>query len=103
WLIWPWEESQRVIERWVDWTHGTPDEVTSMARVMQLPDIPDVPEIVRGRQIVVFSAAFVGGKEDGDALLAPMRELGPEIDTFDVMPALGLSYLHGDPENPVPA
>src|SRR3954449_11366327 len=83
WLIWPWEDSQRVIERWVDWTRTAPDEVTSMARIMQLPPIPDVPEMLRGRQIVVVSAAFLGSKVEGESLLAPMRELGPEIDTFD--------------------
>jgi FAD/FMN-containing dehydrogenase len=102
WLIWPWEDSQRVIERWVEWTRTTPDEVTSMARIMQLPPIPDVPEMLRGRQIVVISAAYLGSKHEGDWLLGPLRELGPEIDTFETIEPLGLSYLHGDPETPVP-
>jgi FAD/FMN-containing dehydrogenase len=102
WLIWPWEDSQRVLERWVDWTRTAPDDVTSMARIMQLPPIPDVPEMLRGRQIVVVSAAYLGDKEDGDWLLGPMRELRPEIDTFATMEPVGLSYLHGDPETPVP-
>jgi hypothetical protein len=73
-----------------------------MARIMQLPPIPDVPEMLRGRQIVVISAAYLGGKDEGDWLLGPLRELGPEIDTFETMEPLGLSYLHGDPETPVP-
>jgi FAD/FMN-containing dehydrogenase len=102
WLIWPWEQSHEVMSRWVEWTRETPDEVTSMARIMQLPPIPDVPEMLRGRQIVVVSAAFLGSQEDGAKLLAPLRELRPEIDTFATMEPLGLSYLHGDPETPVP-
>ena len=102
WLIWPWQHSQAVIERWVEWTRTAPDEVTSMARIMQLPEIPDVPEMLRGRQIVVVSAAYLGSKEEGDRLLQPLRDLGPEIDTFEMMEPLGLSYLHGDPETPVP-
>src|SRR3954449_8267246 len=102
WLIWPWEHSHDVISRWVDWTRETPDEVNSMARIMQLPDIPDVPEMLRGRQIVVVSAAYIGSEEDGSKLLSPLRELRPEIDTFTTMEPLGLSYLHGDPETPVP-
>jgi FAD/FMN-containing dehydrogenase len=102
WLIWPWEDSQRVLERWVDWTRTAPDEITSMTRIMQLPPIPEVPEMLRGRQIVVVSAAYLGSKEDGEWLLGPMRELGPEIDTFATMEPVGLSYLHGDPETPVP-
>src|SRR4051812_30904318 len=102
WLIWPWEQSHDVISRWVEWTRETPDEVTSMARIMQLPPIPDVPEMLRGRQIVVVSAAYIGSEEDGSKLLSPLRDLKPEIDTFTTMEPLGLSYLHGDPETPVP-
>jgi FAD/FMN-containing dehydrogenase len=102
WLIWPWEQSHEVLSRWAEWTRTTPDEITSMARIMQLPPIPDVPEMLRGRQIVVVSAAVLGTREDGEWLLGPMRDLKPEIDTFAEMEPLGLSYLHGDPETPVP-
>src|SRR4051812_4270811 len=103
WLVWPWEQSHEVISRGVEWPRTTPDEVPSMARIMQLPPFPDIPEIVRGRQIVVVSAAIIGSREDGEWLLGPMRDLKPEIDTFAEMPLAGLSHLHGDPEQPVPA
>jgi FAD/FMN-containing dehydrogenase len=79
-----------------------PDEVTSVGRLLQLPPIPDVPEPLRGKSLAVVEAAFMGSKEDGRALLAPLRELGPAIDTFSVLPAAGLSRLHQDPEHPVP-
>jgi hypothetical protein len=102
WLAWPWEQSHEVISRWVEWTRTTPDEVTSMARILQLPPFPDIPEIVRGRQLVAVSAAILGSREDGEWLLGPMRDLKPEIDTFAEMPIAGLSHLHGDPEHPVP-
>jgi FAD/FMN-containing dehydrogenase len=102
WLIWPWEQSHEVISRWVEWTRTTPDEVTSMARILQLPPFPDIPEIVRGRQLVVVSAAVLGTREDSEWLLGPMRDLKPEIDTFAELPLAGLSHLHGDPEHPVP-
>jgi FAD/FMN-containing dehydrogenase len=103
WLVWPWEHSHEVLSRWAEWTRTTPDEVTSMARIMQLPPMPDIPEIVRGRQLVVVSAAVLGTREDGEWLLGPLRDLKPEIDTFAEMEPAGLSHLHGDPENPVPA
>jgi FAD/FMN-containing dehydrogenase len=101
-MAWPWEQSQAVIERWAEWTRTAPDEVTSMARMMQLPPLEAVPEMLRGRQLVVISAAYLGDQESGERLLAPIRELGPEIDMFGPMPPVGLSYLHGDPEEPVP-
>ena len=43
WLVWPWERSREVIEAWAEWTRTTPDEVTSMARILQLPPIDEVP------------------------------------------------------------
>ena len=102
WLVWPWERSREVIGAWAEWTKTAPDEVTSMARILQLPPIDEIPEFLRGRQIVVISAAFVGSQADGERLLEPLRALEPEMDTFAMMPPLGLSYLHGDPETPVP-
>jgi hypothetical protein len=35
-------------------------------------------------------------------VLAPLRALAPEMDTFADMPPAGLVRLHGDPEEPVP-
>src|SRR3954463_11993675 len=38
WLIWPWGKSHGGISPWGGWTRETPDEVTSTARIMQLPE-----------------------------------------------------------------
>jgi hypothetical protein len=35
-------------------------------------------------------------------VLAPLRTLGPEIDTFAMVPPAGLSELHMDPPDPLP-
>ena len=40
--------------------------------------------------------------DEADELLAPLRALGPAIDTFDTIPITGLSQLHMDPHGPVP-
>ena len=101
-MMWPWEQAEGVLKRWRDWTSNLPDEVTSMARLFQFPPIPDVPEMVRGRQMVVITAAYVGDAETGALMMEPLSELEPEIDTFGPMPLSGLSYLHMDPEEPLP-
>ena len=44
----------------------------------------------------------MGNEADGAELLRPLRELGAEIDTFAMMPPVGISELHMDPPNPVP-
>ncbi len=60
-----------------------PDEVTSVGRMIQFPPLPEIPELpprqARSRSI---EAAFIGSEEQAAELLAPLRELGPEMDTF---------------------
>jgi FAD/FMN-containing dehydrogenase len=102
WLIFPIERTSEVLHAWRDWTQTVPDTVTSVGRILRLPPFEDIPEPLRGRQLVVIEAAYQGTQEEGDALIAPLRELGPEMDTFAVMPASGLVRLHQDPEDPVP-
>src|SRR4029077_17991871 len=37
-----------------------------------------------------------------DALLAPLRELGPALDTVAMVPPVGLAEMHMDPPDPLP-
>jgi len=99
-MLWPVEDAARVYKAWRDWTETAPDEVTSMARMIQFPPLPEVPEPLQGRHMMVISAAFIGSGEAGAALLQPLRELEPEMDMFGPMPVEGLMRLHGDPEEP---
>jgi hypothetical protein len=76
--------------------------MTSIGRILQLPPLPEIPEALRGAQIVVIEAAFIGSEEDGAELLRPLRELGPVGDTFAAAPPSVLHELHQDPPDPVP-
>jgi hypothetical protein len=51
---------------------------------------------------VLVEAAYCGREADGAALLQPVRELGPEMDTLETIPVDGLGELHMDPPQPVP-
>ena len=102
WLVWPAERAEEVLGAWAEWTREAPEEVTSVGRVLPIPPIPEMPEPLRGRQLVVVEAAYLGGESRGRELLAPLRELGPEIDTFGMIPARALTELHRDPPGPVP-
>jgi berberine-like enzyme len=77
-------------------------ECHSIGRMLQLPDAPFLPEHVRGRSFVLVEAAFIGSESDGLALLEPLRELGPEIDTVAMMPTSDLSLVNMDPDFPLP-
>jgi hypothetical protein len=102
-LVWPWERSAEVIDVWRTWTATAPDEITTSMRILQVPPLPDIPEPLRGRQIVVIDGAYVGDEAGGSEVLQALRELGPEMDTFEMIPTAGLLALHMDPPEPVPA
>ena len=100
-VAWPWERSADVLHAWRERLPPLPDEMGTWARILQVPPLPDVPEPVRGRQLVVVEAAYLGGEEAGRELLRPLRELAPELDTFAVVPPTALGHLHtGTPRIP---
>ncbi len=102
-LVFPAEVGAEAVRRYRDWAIGLGDEVTSIVRFITPPPIPDVPEPIRGKRLLTIDAACIGAREQGEAIVAPLREIGETImDTFAWMPAAGLSRIHMDPENPVP-
>ena len=102
-LVFPAEVGADAVRTYRDWAANLPDEVTSVVRFITPPPIPDVPEPIRGRPLLTIDAACIGGQAEGEAAIAPLREIGETImDTFAWMPAAGLCRIHMDPENPVP-
>ncbi|HEU5362557.1 MAG TPA: FAD-binding oxidoreductase [Gaiellaceae bacterium] len=102
-LWFPVERAAEVLRAWRDWTETVPEEVTSIGRILQFPPIPEIPEPMRGNSFAVVQAIYCG--DDGaemDALLEPLRALGPAMDTFRPMSMVELSHLHMDPDHPVP-
>ena len=102
-LVWDIADAAPVLRTWAQWAPEAPDEVTTSFRVLRLPLLPDIPEVVRGRNVVMIDGAVLGSDEEGRQLIAPLRDLGPEIDTFDRTPVQALARLHMDPEGPTPA
>ncbi len=97
------ERAGEVLQAWREWTQQElPDTISSVGRVMNFPPFPEVPEPLRGRSFTVLETIYIGDEAEGAKLIAPLRELGPEIDTVGMVPASALSHLHMDPEHPVP-
>jgi hypothetical protein len=101
-IFFPFERAAEILQAWRAWVDSTPDELTSIGRLLQFPPAPQVPEPVRGKSFVVVEAAFSGSEEDGARLVQPLRELGPVLDTFATIPVEELRFLHMDPPGPVP-
>jgi FAD/FMN-containing dehydrogenase len=101
-LFFPWERSEEVLHAWNAWRTTVPEELTSVGRILQFPPLPELPEELRGQQFAVVEAAYMGSAAAGAELLAPLRELGPAMDTFAPVPPVGLAELHMDPRDPLP-
>jgi len=102
-LFWPQERAAEILQTWQVWTTGVPDSVTSVGRLLNMPARPEVPAGLRGRSFLVVEAACLATQAEGIELLRPLRERGPEIDTFTMMPPTMLGSLHMDPVDPTPA
>lgn len=102
-LLFPAEVGAAGVRAYRDWAADVPEEVSSVVRFLTPPPIPDVPEPLRGTPLLTIDAACIGSPAEGEATIAPLREIGePIMDTFAWMPTAGLSRIHMDPENPVP-
>ena len=102
-LLFPPDVTEAGLRRYRDWTAEAPEEVGSQVRMLNLPPIPDIPEEIRGQKWLAITACCIGGKEEGEKLVAPLREIGePVMDAFDQIPSPALTRIAMDPEPPVP-
>jgi FAD/FMN-containing dehydrogenase len=101
-LFFPWERSGEVLHAWHEWTADVPDSITSVGRILQFPPFPEIPEPLRGNQFVLVEAVCLDGEAAAAELLAPLRALGPVMDTFATVPPAGIAELHMDPRDPIP-
>jgi UDP-N-acetylenolpyruvoylglucosamine reductase len=102
-ILWfPVDRAAEILKAWRAWTEDLPEEMSSVGRILQFPPIPEIPEPVRGRSFVVVQAIWLGEREEGERLLAPLRALGPVMDTVAPTPIEELWRMHMDPEGPAP-
>lgn len=101
-LFFPIQRAAEVLHAWREWTATAPDDVTSMIHILRVPPLPELPEPLRGRTFAMFEAAYLGDAGTGAELIQPLRRLGPEMDTFAMIPPPALGQLNMDPSQPVP-
>ncbi len=102
-LIFPGDSAPQVLHAYREWITAVPQEMSSSAALMRLPDMPMIPEPLRGRFIVALRICFVGRAEDGTQLVEPLRALGERImDSVGPMPYSQSWAIHMDPQDPLP-
>jgi len=101
-LFFPLERAGELLRAHSEWTKTVGDAATSCIRLLRLPPLPELPEFLSGKSLVVIDGAIDAPADEAAAILAPLRALGPTIDTFAEMPTAGLGMIHMDPPTPVP-
>jgi len=102
-LLWDLGRAPEVAHAWAAWTATVPESVTTSLRLMRFPPLPELPPFLSGRELVVVDGAVLEDDARASELLAPLRALAPELDTFARIPAGQLLAVHMDPPAPTPS
>jgi FAD/FMN-containing dehydrogenase len=70
-----------------EWAPDEPDESNTAVLAMTVPPLPSFPEAVRGRRVLMLRAVYLGGAEEAERALAPLRQAAgePLLDGFREM------------------
>ena len=102
-IIYPGADAPAILAAFRHWLPTLPDDASPSISLLRLPDMEFVPAPLRGQFVVHLRFAFLGNREDGDALLAPMRAVStPLMDTAGPMSYLDVDQIHMDPADPLP-
>jgi FAD/FMN-containing dehydrogenase len=101
-MFFPFARTREVLHAWHDLLDGLSAETMTWAGILHFPPDPAVPEAVRGGSYAIVWAVHAGDEADGRRALDPVRALGPELDTFALVPPAELGDLAMDPREPLP-
>jgi FAD/FMN-containing dehydrogenase len=84
--LWPLERAGDVLRAWRDYVDGASDELSTACVVVTAPPEPFVPDHLKGRPGLGMAVLYVGDPEEGESIVRPLRDLGPDVDHIQVMP-----------------
>ena len=75
-VAWPAEQAATVLRGFRELAAELPDEAMLVAIHRTAPPAPFLPEEIHGDPIVAIAACYAGPVEEGERVLAPLREIG---------------------------
>jgi FAD/FMN-containing dehydrogenase len=102
-LFFPMQRAGEVLHAWRRWIRTVPNSTMSCGRLLQLPPLPELPPQLRGQAFVAVEVVYQGEHSELRTMIAPLRDLGPDLDTITEIPTGELFALHMDPPEPTPA
>jgi FAD/FMN-containing dehydrogenase len=88
------DRAEEITRFYREYTRDLPDEATTMLNLATAPPAPFLPEEIHGQRVCVLLGVYSGPVSDGEAVLAPMRELGdPVADLMGPIPYVAMQGL----------
>lgn len=98
------EHVDAAMRAWFTFTETAPPSVTSKATLLRMPPLDFIPEPIRGKTLLVVQFVIVGSAEEGEALVAPFRQVAPVFaDDVRVTPAAEYARLLDEVHPPGPS
>jgi FAD/FMN-containing dehydrogenase len=84
--LWPIDKAPDVLRGWRDVVDDAPDELSTACVVITAPPEEFVPDHLKGQAAVGMAVIYVGDPAEGEAVVQPLKDLGPEVDLIQPMP-----------------
>ncbi len=89
-VIHPFGVAREALPFYRDFCATLPDELSVWAVMRHAPPLPFLPEDFHGQLMLAFATVYAGDPEEGERLLAPLREWGdPVADVIQLNPYAG--------------
>jgi len=93
-LLHPMEEARDFLRFYRDFILDAPDDLTIVPLLRLAPPAPFLPKELHGKPVVGIIALYAGSIEEGESLLAPLRQYGtPLIDGIGPKPFRALQSM----------
>lgn len=75
-IVFPFEQAKSVISQFARFTETMPEELNVWMVTRKAPPLPFLPAEVHGREMIALALCYIGDPEEGERLIAPLREFG---------------------------
>jgi FAD/FMN-containing dehydrogenase len=77
--MYPLDRAQEVMSACCEYMQKAPEDLMVLGVYWSAPEIPEVPERYHGTPVVILLGCYTGPFEEGEKIIAPLREIGTPI------------------------